>query len=111
VYYFDCNDIHLEPALDRFAQFFSAPLFTSSATSRELNAIESEHAKNINNDGFRLYQLDKDTANSDHPYSKFATGNKQTLETEIVARGMRLSYNIVWDSASLFYNDILRDRY
>lgn len=51
------NADHLQGALDRFGQFFVAPLFTESATGRELNAIESEHAKNINNDGFRLYQV------------------------------------------------------
>jgi insulysin len=49
----------MEESLDRFAQFFISPLFTQSATDRELNAIDSEHAKNINNDGFRLYQVRK----------------------------------------------------
>ena len=57
VYYFDVNAEHLDGALDRFAQFFISPLFTEQATQRELNAIDSEHAKNINNDGFRLYQV------------------------------------------------------
>lgn len=57
VYYFDINSEYLGDTLDRFSQFFISPLFTESATSRELNAIESEHAKNINNDGFRLYQV------------------------------------------------------
>lgn len=51
------NAQHLDGALERFSQFFAAPLFTESATARELNAIESEHAKNINNDGFRLHQV------------------------------------------------------
>ena len=56
-YYFDINTEYLDPALDRFSQFFVSPLFTSSATNRELNAIESEHAKNVNNDSFRLFQV------------------------------------------------------
>ena len=51
------NADSLEPALDRFAQFFVSPLFTPSATARELNAIDSEHAKNVNDDGFRFYQV------------------------------------------------------
>jgi secreted Zn-dependent insulinase-like peptidase len=55
--YFDVNADQLQPALDRFAQFFAAPLFSESATGRELNAIDSEHAKNINSDGFRLHQV------------------------------------------------------
>lgn len=59
VYYFDINSDFIEPALDRFSQFFIAPLFTESATSRELNAIDSEHSKNINSDGFRFYQVSR----------------------------------------------------
>lgn len=57
VQYFDVNAESLPGGLDRFSQFFVAPLFTASATSRELNAIESEHAKNINSDSFRIYQV------------------------------------------------------
>lgn len=56
-YYFDVNAEQLEESLDRFSQFFISPLFTESMTSRELNAIDSEHAKNLNNDGFRIYQV------------------------------------------------------
>lgn len=56
-FYFDINAAYLPPALDRFSQFFISPLFTEAATSRELNAVDSEHSKNINNDGFRLYQV------------------------------------------------------
>lgn len=82
VYYFDMiadDDSKLARGLDHFGSFFTSPLFTESATNRELNAIESEHAKNLQNDIFRLYQLEKARANSDHPYSKFYTGNKETL--------------------------------
>jgi hypothetical protein len=57
VYYFDVNADFTKEALDRFSQFFISPLFTQSATDRELNAIDSEHAKNINSDAFRLYQV------------------------------------------------------
>ena len=39
-YYFDVQQEHFAGALDRFAQFFIKPLFTQSATDRELNAIE-----------------------------------------------------------------------
>lgn len=88
VYYFDVNSDHLQEGLDRFSGFFEAPLFTPSATARELNAIESEHSKNINDDGFRLYQLERDQANLAHPLNKFATGNKFTLETNAIAQGI-----------------------
>ena len=34
---------YLEGALDRFSQFFIEPLFTPSATEREIEAVDSEH--------------------------------------------------------------------
>ena len=66
-------------ALDRFAQFFTAPLFTESATDRELNAVHSEHQKNLQSDERRMYQLKSSCANKLHPFSRFSTGSKETL--------------------------------
>ena len=60
VYYFDVDgsiDSRFGEALLRFGSFFSGPLFTESATGRELNAIDSENSKNLQNDIFRLYEL------------------------------------------------------
>lgn len=78
-YFFDVAHEHLEQALDRFAQFFTAPLFTPGATERELQAVNNEHVKNLENDHWRLFQLSKSTANPQHPFSKFGTGDLQTL--------------------------------
>ena len=41
--HFFCDVAHgyLRGALDRFAQFFVAPLFTESATERELKAVDA----------------------------------------------------------------------
>lgn len=79
-YFFDVQPDKLEGALDRFAQFFIAPLFTESLTELELNAVHLEHEKNIANDTWRMDQLEKSSANPEHPFSKFGTGNKQTLD-------------------------------
>lgn len=38
-YEFQVTHDQLRPALDRFAQFFVEPLFTESATAREMNAV------------------------------------------------------------------------
>eukprot|EP00956_Cyclotella_meneghiniana_P027144 scaffold60314_cov74-Cyclotella_meneghiniana.AAC.3 len=93
VYYFEMDasiPSRFASALSRFGSFFSVPLFTASATNRELNAIDSEHSKNLQNDVFRLYELEKDRVNSNHPYAKFFTGNKDTLLTETKRRGIDL---------------------
>ena len=58
----------------RFSQFFLCPLFTASATEREVNAVHSENDKNLQSDQWRLMQLEKSLANPDHDYSKFGTG-------------------------------------
>ena len=52
-YYFDCGGDALPGALERFSGFFSEPLFTSSGTLREVQAIDSEHSKNIQSDFWR----------------------------------------------------------
>lgn len=47
VYYFDVQNDFFEGALDLFASFFTCPLFTEASTMREINAVDSEHNKNI----------------------------------------------------------------
>ncbi len=68
-----------EGALDRFSQFFISPLFTEKYTEREVNAVNSEHQKNIMNDGWRQYRISGLFAKEGHPERLFSTGNLQTL--------------------------------
>ena len=56
-YYFDVTAGGLPGALARFSEFFSSPLFTESATAREVSAIDSEHNKNLQQDYWRCAQL------------------------------------------------------
>ncbi|KAJ3241012.1 Insulinase (Peptidase M16) [Chytriomyces hyalinus] len=79
-YYFDVKAEFLDGALDRFLNFFVAPLFDESCTDREMRAVDSEHKKNTQQDGWRIYQLEKDLSSKDHPFSKFGTGNLSTLK-------------------------------
>ncbi|SCV66942.1 BQ2448_5588 [Microbotryum intermedium] len=78
-YYFDVEPASLFPALDRFAQFFIAPLFDPSCTAREANAVHSENSKNLQSDMWRFFQLDKSTSSKSHVYWRFGTGNKDSL--------------------------------
>ena len=47
-YFFEVNPDGFEGALDRFSQFFINPLFDVNYVERELNAVNSEHQKNLN---------------------------------------------------------------
>ena len=58
----------------RFAQFFISPLFDPSCIDREVNAVHSEHEKNVMSDEWRVEQLDKENSDPTHDYSKFGTG-------------------------------------
>ena len=51
------------------------------STERELNAVNSEHSNNLQNDSWRVLQLRKELANQRHPFTKFGTGNKETLSS------------------------------
>lgn len=46
-----------------------------------MNAVDSEHEKNLMNDAWRLFQLEKATGNPKHPFSKFGTGRKKPQYT------------------------------
>ena len=105
-YQFDVTPPHLEEALDRFAQFFVCPLFTASATDRELLAVDSENAKNLQNDSWRLYQLTKSLSKKDHPFNSFGTGNLQTLKvipekSKINTREALLAFHKKYYSANI----------
>jgi insulysin len=76
--------------MDRFGQFFISPLFLEDTIDRELKAVDSEHKKNLQDDTWRMIQLDKALANSDYPYHHFSTGNYKTLHDDPVARSVKV---------------------
>eukprot|EP01119_Soliformovum_irregulare_P010703 TRINITY_DN2640_c0_g1_i4.p1 TRINITY_DN2640_c0_g1~~TRINITY_DN2640_c0_g1_i4.p1 ORF type:complete len:1093 (+),score=372.86 TRINITY_DN2640_c0_g1_i4:186-3281(+) len=89
-YFFSVAQDALEGTLDRFSQFFIAPLFTPNATDREMHAVGSEHAKNLQSDNWRMNQLDRNQSNPLHPFHKFGTGNVTTLSTTPASLGLNV---------------------
>eukprot|EP00730_Choanoeca_flexa_P003348 TRINITY_DN11378_c1_g1_i2.p1 TRINITY_DN11378_c1_g1~~TRINITY_DN11378_c1_g1_i2.p1 ORF type:complete len:988 (+),score=278.10 TRINITY_DN11378_c1_g1_i2:32-2995(+) len=86
VYFCTVDAAALPGTLDRFAQFFIAPRMDASCTEREIQAVNSEHEKNLDNDYWRLHHLDRVTSAEGHPYNSFSTGNLRTLWDEPNAR-------------------------
>ena len=76
----------------RFGQFFLEPLFTDTATERELNAVHSEHSKNVASDAWRINQLERHLGDPTHDYYKFGTGNLSTLDEIPKSKGMNIRY-------------------
>jgi insulysin len=81
-YYFSIFNNGIEHLTDVFSQFFIEPLFLIDSINREINAINSEHQKNINNDYWRLQQLLHNISIKNHNYNKFTTGNFNTLKKD-----------------------------
>ena len=79
VYIFSVNNNGFLEALDRFGQFFVAPLFSPSGVDRECKAIHSEFCRNIPLDPWRVLYVKKELANAEHPFHSFCIGNKDSL--------------------------------
>ena len=79
-YFFDVQAEFLEPALDRFAQQFSAPLFTAELVDRERNAVHSEYSSKLKEDGRRFFSVRKAVTPAEHAFHQFAVGNLTTLK-------------------------------
>jgi insulysin len=79
LYMFSSHPEGFPNLLDRFAHFFIDPLFKPSNISREMHAVDQEFAKNVENDGWRLSMILKETGNPVHPNRMFNCGNSETL--------------------------------
>ncbi len=78
-YFFEIDNDQLDPALDRFAQFFVAPLFSAEYVERERNAVHSEYLAKLKDDGRREWDIYRELMNPLHPGAKFSVGNLTTL--------------------------------
>jgi insulysin len=78
-YFFEVSHEGFEGALDRFSDFFMAPLFDPKYAEREVNAVNSEHDKNMRSDGWRANQVQNLASEPGHPLRTFGTGNSKTL--------------------------------
>eukprot|EP01050_Picozoa_sp_SAG11_P000836 SAG11_NODE_31_length_23119_cov_102.800608_3_plen_1109_part_00 len=78
-YYFGVQPEALETTLDRFAQFFIEPLFSSENVYKEMSAVNSENENDRNKDGWRVQQVLSDTANPTHPAHRATVGSIGTL--------------------------------
>ncbi|XP_034693359.1 insulin-degrading enzyme-like 1, peroxisomal isoform X1 [Vitis riparia] len=94
-YFFDVNYDCFEEALDRFAQFFVKPLMSADATTREIKAVDSENKKNLLSDAWRMDQLQKHVSAEGHPYHKFSTGNRDTLEVKPKEKGLDTRHELI----------------
>ena len=78
-FFFDIGHPYFEEALDRFSQFFIAPLLSDEFVIKERQNIDAEFTLKLKDDIRRLYDVHKETINQKHPFSQFSVGNLDTL--------------------------------
>ena len=67
-------------------------------------AVDSEHAKNIQQDMWRLHQLSKSIlAPKSHPYSMFGSGNQQSLQKDDIQMHLKEFYQKYYRSSLGLY--------
>jgi len=74
-YFFDVQPSAFDEALDRFAQFFIAPLLDPNYVDREKKAVHSEYQLQLKDDGWRGFAVQKKSMNPDHPGTRFNIGS------------------------------------
>ncbi len=82
-YFFDVAPEQYPEALDRFAQFFIAPLLSAEYVDREKNAVHSEYQMQSKDDGWRGMTASKLLMNPEHPMSRFSIGSLDTLAGDV----------------------------
>lgn len=78
-FFFDIAATHFLSALERFSEFFIAPLLSDEFVVKERENIDAEFTLKLKDDIRRLYDVHKDTINPNHPFSQFSVGNLDTL--------------------------------
>lgn len=91
-YHFSVSNEYFEYIVEIFSNFFIDPLFDKTSVDNEIHAVDSEHKKNISN----LFSLSdgilKTIINPAHPYSKFISGNMETLNKEHIHDALKEFY-------------------
>ncbi len=101
VYYFSVLDNSFEKCIDIMSRFFIDPLFDKNSVDREINAIESEHKKNIQSDTWRFSYLTDLISKKDSMINKFSTGNLQSLKKPNVRKEMIKFYKKYYISSNI----------
>lgn len=98
-YYFQVQNSFFMNILDVWSNFFIKPLFLKESVEKEVNAVNSEHMKNIPNDLQRILSIIKEEIDhKEHPYRNFGCGNDETLMKPNIRDVLVKFYNTYYSS-------------
>ena len=103
VYYLNVLSDNLENIMEIFSRFFIDPLFSINSVEREINAINSEHSKNINDNNWIERQIILNSIDNDHISNRFSTGCHDTFGKDYVKirEAMIEFYNCYYSSNNI----------
>jgi len=103
-YFFTIDTSVFEQALDALSQFFKSPLISKESLSKEIDAVNSEHIKNIPNDFRRFYQVFKAVSNENSEMRKYGCGTKESLSKKFTSESGEIDYDKMREELINFYN-------
>lgn len=92
-YFFSIEEEYLDAALDRFADFFVAPLFQEAYVEREINAVESEYRSQIDNPYRQIQEATQQLMSPKNPMSQLSVGNLKTLTSSTLRDELLVFFN------------------
>ena len=101
-YFYNISNNALIESLNIFSRFFIDPLFDKQYCDKEINAVNEEHQKNINDDMWRHEDIIKVVCQEDHAYKKFGTGNDKTLKDDKIYEKLLKFYENHYSSDNMF---------
>ncbi|SCU97656.1 LADA_0H07470g1_1 [Lachancea dasiensis] len=75
----DKGELVFERVLEILSSSLKNPVFTETTITKEIYTIESEHGANKASQNKQLYHATRLLASKSHPFSRFCTGNFETL--------------------------------
>jgi insulysin len=97
-YYLGFSHEGFNEIIDIFSRFFIDPLFLKDSIDREMNSVNNEHLKNINDDNWIFIQFIRNISSNKNI---FATGNLETLNKTDIREKMIEFYNKYYISQNI----------
>lgn len=95
------DELGLNYLMKNFSSFFKRPLFTESYMNMEVNSVDNEHEGNVVNDEKILYHGWRLLSSEDHPFHRFGTGTKSTLNSKCTQKEMIKYYKANFVSTNM----------
>ena len=108
-YHFTIDSKSFPLALDKFAQFFTAPLLKHEFIDKEINAVDSESKKNMLDDAWIQLELYKTLINKEHPINHYTCGDLESLKIANIYNDLKsfheTNYDAKYMTLAIFVND------